>query len=138
MVIDFEPKNIADIELKLRATTACENINRLSILYLLKKSTKNEMKAEDISSILGVSHRTALYHLTILKDYDLVEVRKFTRRGFRLFRSVWGLRNDESMDQVFEVIHKKYGMDGLYTLVKNNIETRKSNSRKKPKAYIIC
>ena len=138
MVLDFEPKNIADIELKLRATTACENINRLSILYLLKKSTKNEMKAEDISSILGVSHRTALYHLTILKDYELVEVRKFTRRGFRLFRSVWGLRNDESMDQIFDIIHKKYGIEGLHRLVKNNIEARKSNSRKKPKAYIIC
>ncbi len=138
MVFDFEPKNIADIELKLRANTACENINRLSILYLLKKSKDNEMKAEDISSILGVSHRTALYHLTILKDYELVEVRKFTRRGFRLFRSVWGLKNDSSMDQVFGIIHQKYGEDGLHRLVKNNIEARKSNSRKKPKAYIIC
>jgi DNA-binding transcriptional ArsR family regulator len=137
MIPDFEPMNIANIELKLRANTACENINRLSILYLLKKSRENQMKAEDISSILGVSHRTALYHLTILKDYDLVEVRKFTRRGFRLFRSIWGLKRDPSMDLVFDIITEKYGAEELREMIKKNIYERESNSRKKSKAYLF-
>ena len=137
MGIDFQPRNLADIELKLKVNTICDNINRLSILYLLKKSQKNQMKAEDISSILGVSHRTALYHLTILKDYDLVEVKKFNRRGFRLFRSVWGLKDDESMDKVFGILADKFGQEKLHDLVKNNIEAKKSTSRKKPKSFIL-
>jgi len=95
------------------------------------------MKAEDISSILGVSHRTALYHLTILKDYDLVEVRKFNRRGFRLFRSVWGLKNDKSIQRIFDIILSKYTEDELREIIKKNIASKKSSSRKKTAAYII-
>lgn len=137
MGVEFEPKSLADIELKLKVNTVCDNINRLSILYLLKRSDKNEMKAEDISSVLGVSHRTALYHLTILKNHDLVEVKKFNRRGFRLFRSVWGLKDDNSMERIFDIINDKYGSDRLHDMVKKNIHERKSTSRKKPKAFII-
>ncbi|NOX71454.1 MAG: winged helix-turn-helix transcriptional regulator [Candidatus Micrarchaeota archaeon] len=125
------------MELKLKINTLCDNINRLAILYLLRKAENTEMKAEDISSILGVSHRTALYHLTILKDYDLVEVRKFNRRGFRLFRSVWGLKNDKSIQRIFDIILSKYTEDELREIIKKNIASKKSSSRKKTAAYII-
>ena len=137
MKIDFEPRNLAEVELKMKLNTVVENINRLSILYLLKKAENTEMKAEDISSILGVSHRTTLYHLTILKDYDLVEVRKFTRRGFRLFRSVWGLKKDGSVDKIFDLITQKYGEEELRKIISDAIKSRKCNSRKKIRSYII-
>jgi len=137
MQINFEPKDIGEIELKVKLNVICDNMNRLTILYLLKRAENMEMKAEDISSILGVSHRTTLYHLTILNDYDIVEVRKFNRRGFRLFRSVWGLKQSKSINQIFDILYNHYGEEKLRKLIKENIETKKSNSRKKSKNYII-
>jgi len=96
---------IDEIELNLTAGAVCANFNRVCILYLLHKSPKKEMQAEKIASMLGISHRTTLYHLDVLKDYELVEVREFRKRGEKLLRSVWGLKS-ENYDKIRKILCK--------------------------------
>ena len=79
--------DVDSIELNLTTSMVVSNFNRLCILYLLKNSPKKELQAEKIASSLGISHRTALYHLDILQDYELVEVREFKKKGPKLLRS---------------------------------------------------
>jgi DNA-binding transcriptional ArsR family regulator len=126
-----EEKNAIDIdsiELSLTASMVCSNFNRLRILYLLKKSSGNELQAEQIASNLGISHRTALYHLDILQDYELVEVREFRRKGSKLLRSVWGLNSDnsENLRKIFAKIRKKLDTERLGEMITVN----SANSRK--------
>ena len=101
--------NLDDIELNLKSNLICQNSNRLGILYLLKDSPKNQMQAERIARLLGISHRTVLYHLEILFDYELVEVREFKKKGTRMMRSIWGLstKNKTNVKKVFSKINKK-------------------------------
>lgn len=101
--------DIDSIELNLTTSMVCSNFNRLCILYLLKNSPNNEMQAEKIATNLGISHRTALYHLDILQDYELVEVREFKKKGSKLLRSVWGLNssNRENLKRIFLRISRK-------------------------------
>ena len=107
--------NLCMIEASLTASMVCSNLNRLCILYLLRKCETNCMQAEKIASNLGISHRTALYHLDVLKDYGLVEVREFRKKGAKLLRSVWGLstRNDKNLNMVFKSIGKKLDLSKL-------------------------
>jgi len=113
-----ESKHIIDvdsIELNLTTSMVTSNFNRLCILYLLKNSPSNELQAEKIASSLGISHRTALYHLDILQDYDLVEVREFKKKGPKLLRSIWGLSsgNRETLRKIFIRISKKIDIRDL-------------------------
>lgn len=120
--------NIDSIELNLTTSMVCSNFNRLCILYLLKKSPKNELQAEKIASNLGISHRTALYHLDILQDYDLVEVREFRKKGMKLLRSVWGLNsgNKEDLTKIFSRIRRKFNLEELEKMITlNNKNPRK-------------
>ena len=76
--------SLDNIELDVKSSIVCGNMNRVAILHLLKKCDNNEMQAEMMAYRLGLSHRTVLYHLDILHDYELVEVRKFIKRGENL------------------------------------------------------
>lgn len=125
--------DVDSIELNLVTGMVCSNFNRLCILYLLKKSPKNELQAEKIATNLGISHRTALYHLDILQDYDLVEVREFRRKGSRLLRSIWGLKseNKENLRKMFGKISKKFDTKRLekeITVNSNNKNSRVNNN----------
>jgi len=123
--------NLDNIEISLTASVVCSNLNRLCILYLLQKSPNNEMQAEKIASNLGVSHRTALYHLDVLKDYELVEVREFRKKGVKLLRSVWGLNagNGQNISKIFKNIWRKVDRGEIDRIVM--IDTRTTSSRSK-------
>lgn len=114
-----EPVNLDSIETSLTASMICTNLNRLCILYLLKKSDNGCMQAEKIASTLGISHRTVLYHLDILKDYGIVEVREFRRKGPKLMRSVWGLNgeNGRSVERVFGTIRKRFDVGQIEKMI---------------------
>ena len=115
------------IELNLTASMVASNFNRLCIFYLLKKTPKNEMQVEKIASNLGISHRTALYHLDILQSYDLVEVREFRKKGPKLLRSVWGLssENTDSLGKIFRRIRQRVDINKIEDMIMVN-EARKS------------
>ena len=117
-----EPLNFDSIELNLTTSMVTSNFNRLCILYLLKKIQNNEMQAEQIASNLGISHRTVLYHLDILQDYGLVEVREFRKKGSKLLRSVWGLNsgNTENIKKIFSRIKRKFDLEELDKLITLN------------------
>jgi len=133
MVAAQEPINLDSIEINLTASMVCTNLNRLCILYLLRKCDNNAMQAEKIASTLGISHRTVLYHLDILKDYGLVEVREFRKKGTKLLRSVWGLsgENDDDIEKVFGRIHRKFDSNTLDKMVRFSPGGMASCSRKK-------
>ena len=119
MTVANDSINLDAIEINITASMVCSNLNRLCILYLLKKCEKNSMQAEKIASALGISHRTVLYHLDILKDYELVEVKGFRKKGSKLLRSVWGLNseNDASIKKIFGSICKKVDMREIERLI---------------------
>jgi DNA-binding transcriptional ArsR family regulator len=104
-MIDETPRQLEHIEADVKSHIVCTNLNRVCILHLLKKTPKNEMQAEEMSYRLGISHRTVLYHLDILHDYGLVEVRKFRKKGNKLMRSIWGLKgSSRHLKSVFKKI----------------------------------
>lgn len=109
------------IEADVKSHIVCSNLNRVCILHLLKVSKNQEMQAEQMAYRLGLSHRTVLYHLDILHDYDLVEVRKFRKRGDKLMRSVWGLgRKSTHTDKIFKRICKDFNVNQLESMVNRN------------------
>ena len=114
--------DIDSIELNIITGMVTSNFNRLCILYLLKKSPKNELQAEKIASSLGISHRTALYHLDILQDYELVEIREFRKKGQKLLRSIWGLKSDnsENIRKIFRKIRRKCDTEKIEKLLTLN------------------
>ena len=128
-----DPPNLDSIELNLTASMVCANFNRLCILYLLKKCHNNEMQAEKIASSLRISHRTALYHLDILKDYELVEVREFRKKGSKLLRSVWGLsaENSDQVKKIFGRIGKKVDLRDINSIIKVSSSPSDKSVRKK-------
>jgi len=109
-------------------TILCSNKNRVGILHLLRKSPKQELQAEKIANKLGISHRTALYHLNILLDCNLVEIRKYRKKGPRLLRSVWGInkRNRESVDMFFSKVVERFDVDELDNIINKNTSRRSS------------
>ena len=117
-----ERTNLDTIELNLTASMVCSNFNRLCIFYLLKKTNENEMQVEKIASNLGISHRTALYHLDILQSYKLVEVREFRKKGQKLLRSVWGLstENSENLVKIFNRITQKVDINNIEEMITVN------------------
>lgn len=108
------------IEADVKSHIVCSNLNRVCILHLLKVSENQEMQAEQMAYRLGLSHRTVLYHLDILHDYNLVEVRKFRKRGDKLMRSVWGLGRNSHIDKVFKRICKDFDVKQLESMVNQN------------------
>jgi DNA-binding transcriptional ArsR family regulator len=128
-----DPPNLDNIEVNLTASMVCANFNRLCILYLLKKCQNNEMQAEKIASSLRISHRTALYHLDILKDYELVEVREFRKKGSKLLRSVWGLsaENQDQVNKIFSRIGKKVDLSELGSVIRVSTSSSDKSVRKK-------
>jgi len=102
----------------------CSNKNRVAILYLLGK--EKEMNAESISNKLGITHRTTLYHLNILAECELVEVRRFKKKGTKKLRSVWGIKNGnkEVVENLFSKIEKNFNKDELDGLININIARR--------------
>lgn len=126
-----EQLNLDNIEVNIMSSMVCSNLNRLCILYLLKKCPNNEMQAEKIASNLGVSHRTALYHLDVLKDYELVEVREFRKKGTKLLRSVWGLNTDnvQNLNKIFSNIWKKIDRKELDSMIV--FDSKPTSPRKK-------
>ena len=121
------------IETSITASMVCSNINRLCILHLLRRTPNNAMQAEKIASSLRISHRTALYHLDILKDYELVEVREFRKKGAKMLRSVWGLRSNrkKSLDMVFSKISKKVDVKALDKAIASGATGIPDSQRKK-------
>ena len=116
-----DPKGLEHIEADVKSQLVCSNLNRVSILHLLKGCDNNEMQAEEMSFRLGLSHRTVLYHLDILHDYGLVEVRKFLRRGNKMIRSVWGLqKNHASLKKVFSNISESFDQEVLDRKISTN------------------
>lgn len=118
------------IETNLKSSIICSNLNRVGILHLLKNTKNNEMQAERIAYFLGISHRTVLYHLDILKEYELVEVRGFRKKGQKLMRSIWGLNSKNRIDlkRVFSRIKRKFDSVELDQIVNG-----KKNCRNKKK-----
>ena len=112
-------------------TILCSNKNRVGILHLLRKSPKQELQAEKIANKLGISHRTALYHLNILLDCNLVEIRKYRKKGLQLLRSVWGInkRNRENVDMFFSKVIERFDADELDNIINKNTARRSSFHR---------
>jgi len=112
---------IDSIEISLKSDMVCSNINRVAILHVLKRCPGNEMQAEKLAQIIGVSHRTVLYHLDILEDYELVEVKGFRKKGQKMLRSVWGLsENNGHTHKVFSTIAKKVPHHEIMKLIRGN------------------
>ncbi len=95
------------------------NENRAAIIYLLYNQDKKKMQTEKMAFHLGISHRTALYHLEILEQCGFVEVREFRRHGLVPMRSVWGLNQDNNgiIEEAFKKITENYGREKLNLLV---------------------
>ena len=118
---EIRPRKLDSIEADVKSHIVCSNLNRVCILHLLKGSNNKEMQAEQMAYRLGLSHRTVLYHLDILHDYELVEVRKFRKRGNKLMRSVWGLKNGNGhLTKVFSKINKNFDQNRLDELINKN------------------
>jgi predicted transcriptional regulator len=115
---DKPPRRIDHIEADVKGHVVCSNLNRVCILHLLRSSPNQEMQAEEMAYKLGLSHRTILYHLDVLHDYELVEVRKFRKRGAKLIRSVWGLRAQNGhLEKVMSRIGKRFNITDLNTMI---------------------
>lgn len=115
---DKPPKGLEHIEADVKSHIVCSNLNRVCILHLLSSSVNQEMQAERMAYMIGLSHRTVLYHLDILHDYDLVEVRKFRKRGTKLMRSVWGLKSGNGhLKKVFTRIKKNFNTKELDLMI---------------------
>ena len=104
----------------------CSNVKRVAILHALRTSMDNSMQAEKIATHLGVSHRTAIYHLDILEQYGLVEVRKHKTKGSVLARSIWGLNlnNEEQIKTVFTKINNAFSKEELDEIIAKNVKPR--------------
>ncbi len=102
------------------------NKNRAGIIYLLYKQQEKKMQTEKMAYHLGISHRTALYHLEILEQCGFVEVREFRRHGLVPTRSVWGLNlnNSEIIDEAFKKIRDNYGEQDLDVLINKKQRNR--------------
>ena len=107
-------------------TFVCSNKNRAVIIYLLNKSPNKEMKVEEIANKLGISHRTTLYHLDILAGCNLVEVRKYRKKGLRNLRSVWGIssKNKDVIFSIFSKVEKYFTKDELECAMNMNVARR--------------
>ena len=107
-------------------TILCSNKNRVGILHLLIRSPKKEMQAEKIANKLGISHRTVLYHLNILEQCSLVEVRQYRKKGDRMLRSVWGInrKNKESIDTFFDKAQEIFDFTEVEDIISRNISRR--------------
>ena len=117
-----EPRELEHIEADVKSHMVWSNMNRVCILHLLRNTENTEMQAEEMSFRLGLSHRTILYHLDILHDYGLVEVRKFRKKGDKLMRSVWGLRNgSRHLNNVFSKIETECDVSQLDSRIASNI-----------------
>lgn len=118
--------NLDDFSFSIINSFLCSNRNRIAILYLLEKSPEKELSAEKIANKLGISHRTVLYHLNILSDCEVVEVRKYRQRGGRKLRSVWGicLDNEDVVLMLFKKIEKYFSVDELESIINTNIARR--------------
>jgi len=116
-----EYSNLDSIELDVKSSMVCGNHNRVAILYLLRNTDNHEMQAEMMAYRLGLSHRTVLYHLDILHDYELVEVRKFIKRGSKMFRSVWGLNSQNGHTRkIFIKINGMFSEKELSGMISQN------------------
>ncbi len=126
-MISPDKNGFENIEQNLKSSIICSNTNRVGILYLLKQTPRNEMQAERIAYSLGISHRTVLYHLDILKEYELVEVRGFRKKGKKLMRSIWGLNDNNKVDlgKVYSRIKSKFDRKDLNTLISGKKNCRK-------------
>ena len=104
----------------------CSNKNRVGILHLLKKMPNNEMQAERIAQKLGLTHRTVLYHLNILEQNGLIEVRGYRKRGNKLLRSVWGLNsgNETLIKNFFARVDGSFEIKDLNELISRNVARR--------------
>jgi DNA-binding transcriptional ArsR family regulator len=128
MLDDYSETMAAEkiVEKNIMNSILCSNTNRVGILHLLKKSQNNEMQAEKIAYRLGISHRTVLYHLEILQECGLIEVRKYRKKGSHLIRSVWGLSSDEqkNLDVIFSKIQEVYNVQELDKQIAKNVLPR--------------
>ena len=114
------------ISFNIMNTIICSNTNRVAILHLLKNSPKNEMQAEKIAQSTGLTHRTVLYHLNILEQNELVEVRGYRKKGDKLLRSVWGLdkKNTELVENLFSKMNGDLNLEQLDTMINRNVARR--------------
>ncbi|MEM7816264.1 MAG: winged helix-turn-helix domain-containing protein [Candidatus Aenigmatarchaeota archaeon] len=97
------------IESEMKTDIICSNANRVAILNILKNAPGNEMQVERIAKALGISHRTAIYHLDILREYELVDVKRLMKRGQKFLRSVWALNTGNSeARKMLELISKRF------------------------------
>ncbi|HJW97453.1 MAG TPA: helix-turn-helix domain-containing protein [archaeon] len=111
---------IDSIEASLKSDIVASNINRVAILHLLRSCPKKEMQAEKMSQILGISHRTVLYHLDVLEDYELVKVSGFRKKGQKMLRSVWGLNLENGQaERLFRNIERKFPPEEIRKLIKS-------------------
>lgn len=122
---DTDPSEIEELEFINRSHVngfLFTNENRAAIIYLLSMQDKQEMQTERVAFHLGVSHRTALYHLEILSECGFVEVRGYRRHGLLQTRSVWGLNpdNDDVIGNALKKIRENLGEDKLKGLVSKN------------------
>ena len=116
---------IESIMIQMRSALVCSNPNRVAILHLLKKTRGNKLQVEKIAYKLGLSHRTILYHLDVLRENGLVEVRKFRSRGSKVQRSVWGLkpRNTE-LKYFINEMYTNFPQNKLENMVNKNLNPR--------------
>lgn len=112
---------IESIEASLKSDIVASNANRVAILHLLRNCPKREMQAEKLAQMIGVSHRTVLYHLDVLENYELVKVSGFRKKGRKMLRSVWGLNLENGqMEKVFRNIEKKFPPGKIMKSIKSN------------------
>lgn len=119
---DYNDRN----SLRIMNTILSSNKNRVAILYLLKNTPDNEMQAERIAKALGLTHRTVLYHLDILEQNKLVEVRGYRKRQEKMLRSVWGLnsKDDTLLKNFFSKVNGNFDRDEIRQMIKTNIPRR--------------
>lgn len=123
-ILDQNFKN--GFSIRMVNAIVCSNNNRAAMLYLLKNVPKNEMQAEKISERLGISHRTVAYHLNVLEDCGVVEVRKHRMKGRELVRSVWGISTKNDVNIILNQLSKEFDLQELEKIInKNSVGRRK-------------
>ena len=93
---------------------------------MLKNCENEEIKAEEIANKLGISHRTVLYHLNILEEYDLIGVKRYRRKGEKQLKSAWGInrRNKDVINALFKKVDKYFTKTELEGMININIPRR--------------
>jgi len=114
------------ISIDLMHTILCDNKNRIGIIYILNNAPQDGIEVEKIANRLGITHRTASYHLNILSNHGLVEVKKFRNKNGKDLKSGWGIRdsNKKNVDALLKKVNTNFSRDELERITNANVKRR--------------